>query len=342
MPITPIATNMAIIAALADLPNATSGLTAAQLKAKFDEGGTALKTYINGTLIPALESTTDGTSGADQIRATAVSGLTGTSVQALIESLKTYADSLSMGAIPDESLTNIKHDPAEVYKLGYAADAGSSDAYAITLSPAPTAYYAGMTVRFKANTLNTGAATLNINALGAIPIAKSYNSPMETGDILANQIVEVVYDGTNFQLIGEKLVPRARVSNNAVQSIANNTLTALSFNSETYDTDVIHDNATNSSRLTCKTAGVYQIIANVTFASNATGYRRVLLHFNGGGDIAEVIVSAVSGVTTSISATSDYLLAVNDYVEVKVQQNSGGALDVNAGSNTTFSMRKVA
>jgi hypothetical protein len=106
--LTEFTTDMAIIAALADLPNASSGLTAAQLKAKFDEGGTALKTYINDTLIPALESTTDGSSGADQIGATAITELTGTTVQSLLESLKTYIDNAILGAIPNGSITDAK------------------------------------------------------------------------------------------------------------------------------------------------------------------------------------------------------------------------------------------
>lgn len=83
----------------------------------------------------------------------------------------------------------------------YAADAGGTDAYAITLSPVITAYSAGQVFTFKANTANTGAATLNVNALGAITIKKNYNSDLADGDIKANQIVTVVYDGTNMQLV---------------------------------------------------------------------------------------------------------------------------------------------
>lgn len=85
--------------------------------------------------------------------------------------------------------------------MEYAADAGSTDAYAVTLAPAPTAYFTGMVVKFKANTLNTGAATLNVNSLGAKDIKKNYNSALETGDIVANQLVSVIYDGTNFQML---------------------------------------------------------------------------------------------------------------------------------------------
>ncbi len=82
----------------------------------------------------------------------------------------------------------------------YAADSGASDAYAITLSPAPAAYVAGMAIAFKANTANTGQATLDINGLGAKTIKKNYNEDLADNDIKAGSIVTVVYDGTNFQV----------------------------------------------------------------------------------------------------------------------------------------------
>jgi len=91
----------------------------------------------------------------------------------------------------------------------YAADSVGTDAYAVTLTPAPTAYVTGMVVRFKAGTANTGAATLNVNSLGAKTIVKNYNSTLADNDILANQIVEVIYDGTNFQMISPVAISTA-------------------------------------------------------------------------------------------------------------------------------------
>ncbi|NLB29009.1 MAG: hypothetical protein GX823_02105, partial [Clostridiales bacterium] len=41
-----------IISALENEPNDEGGLTASELKAKFDESGNSIKSYINGTLIP--------------------------------------------------------------------------------------------------------------------------------------------------------------------------------------------------------------------------------------------------------------------------------------------------
>lgn len=82
----------------------------------------------------------------------------------------------------------------------YAADAGSTDAYAITLSPALNAYAVGQTFRFKANTVNTGAATLAINGLAAITIVKGVSTTLSNGDIAAGQVCTVTYNGTNFVL----------------------------------------------------------------------------------------------------------------------------------------------
>ena len=83
----------------------------------------------------------------------------------------------------------------------YAVDAEASDSYAITLSPAITAYADGQEFTFKANTLNTGAASLNVNGLGAKTIKKNHDQDLVTGDVEAGSILEVSYDGTVFQLL---------------------------------------------------------------------------------------------------------------------------------------------
>lgn len=82
----------------------------------------------------------------------------------------------------------------------YAADAGSTDAYAVTVTPDPVAYFTGQVFRFKANTLNTGTATLNVNGLGVKTLKKVTSSgvvALGTGDIIANQIIECMYNGTD-------------------------------------------------------------------------------------------------------------------------------------------------
>lgn len=82
-----------------------------------------------------------------------------------------------------------------------AASATGTDAYAITLSNAPTSYAKGQQFWFQADVANTGAATLNVNGLGIKTIKKNVSADLATGDILASQIVVVEYDGSNMQII---------------------------------------------------------------------------------------------------------------------------------------------
>jgi len=87
--------------------------------------------------------------------------------------------------------------------LDYCADAGTTDAYACNLSPAITAYTVGKQYSFKANTGNTGPATISFNSLTATTIKKvvgGVNTDLADNDIRAGQIVQVVFDGSNMQM----------------------------------------------------------------------------------------------------------------------------------------------
>lgn len=88
-------------------------------------------------------------------------------------------------------------------EFNYSADTGAADAYVVTLAPAATAYTAGMPVRFIATNANTGASTIDVNGLGAKSIKLQGNSDdPAAGDIGANQVIELFYDGTVFQIPG--------------------------------------------------------------------------------------------------------------------------------------------
>ena len=104
----------------------------------------------------------------------------------------------------------------------YATNTSVNDSYAITDSDI-TDYTAGMIVNFKATIANTTGCTLNINGLGAKNIYKNVSAALETGDIIANQIVSVIYDGTNFQLLSP---PGSSTTAQSVQTLSNKTLTA--------------------------------------------------------------------------------------------------------------------
>lgn len=83
-----------------------------------------------------------------------------------------------------------------------------TDTILATIAPGPTTYTAGQTFRFVVAGANTtNAVTLNINSLGAKAVTKTGAIALSAGDIVAGQVLEVIYDGTQFQILS---VMRAR------------------------------------------------------------------------------------------------------------------------------------
>jgi len=81
---------------------------------------------------------------------------------------------------------------------------GSSNAYVLAAARTVTAYAQGDAYMFRANHANTGAATLNIDSVGAVAIVNVTQSQLAAGQISAGGIYLVAYDATNskFQLVG--------------------------------------------------------------------------------------------------------------------------------------------
>jgi len=136
----------------------------------------------------------------------------------------------------------------------------------------------------------------------------------------------------NFEALRKSMnppVPQARVFNNANVSITNNTVTAVTLNSEHFDNGDLHSTSSNTSRLTAPITGVYMIGGHVRFAANSTGRRDAFLRINGTTQIAYTVEPAPhASIDTYLNPVSLYQLTAADYVELCVLQNSGGALNV--------------
>lgn len=83
----------------------------------------------------------------------------------------------------------------------YAVDTGVANAIAVSFTPAPPELKAGMHFRVKVKVANTGATTVEVNGGPAIALKHPNGAAMAAGDLLANGIAVIVYDGTVFQLI---------------------------------------------------------------------------------------------------------------------------------------------
>lgn len=117
MDFTPLEKNMDIISALDDEPNDVGGLTATELKAKFDEGGNAIKDYLNNTMIPEVKVALGDKAGKDELQG------------------------LVLGQIPDGTITEDKLSEELKEQIGSMAPASDVFTKEETLSPETAEMY---------------------------------------------------------------------------------------------------------------------------------------------------------------------------------------------------------
>jgi hypothetical protein len=131
-----------------------------------------------------------------------------------------------------------------------------------------------------------------------------------------------------------------RVTNSIDQNISNTTRTVVTFDTETFDTDAFHDTTTNTGRMTIPAGkgGKYLVTAGVTFGPSGASYREIYIFKN--GSFYSQVFPAPSGTGSSGAAIADLVsLAVSDYLEIRVEQGSGGTLAVRGdgwGTGSTY------
>ena len=87
-----------------------------------------------------------------------------------------------------------------------AATTSGTNTILLTVSPTVLAYAAGQVFRFVAANTNTAACTINVDSVGASNLYKRMSGglvALVANDLIANVAYEIVYDGTQFELIGQ-------------------------------------------------------------------------------------------------------------------------------------------
>lgn len=112
-------------------------------------------------------------------------------------------------------------------------------------------------------------------------------------------------------------------------SIGITTPTALAYDSEDYDSDGYHDNASNNTRITIPTGlgGKYLLVASVEFAVDTAGTRLVRIRKGGSTTLTSIqIPAATAGYATIVHLSTVTQLDATNYVEVVVEHNASGSL----------------
>lgn len=138
--------------------------------------------------------------GAVANATTAAAGKVRTETQATFD-----AGTATVGGDPAVPQANIIQAGLQKGSAQYNATAGGTLAYTLTLTPALAAYTTGQRFYVKWNATNTGTSTLNVNGLGVLTIKKNFNQDVIAGDLLSGSEMELMYDGTNLQIIGNSV-----------------------------------------------------------------------------------------------------------------------------------------
>jgi len=133
--------------------------------------------------------------------------------------------------------------------------------------------------------------------------------------------------------------PSVGVTRAAAQSVNNNTDTVISWDTVNSDPNGMF-NAGTPTRLTSVAAGVYVISCEIEWDANATGSRLFGVFKNGVAFTPKQNQNATGGgLTTRMNiCTVEYGLAVGDYFEILMRQDSGAARTI-TGSCSALRIR---
>ena len=114
-----------------------------------------------------------------------------------------------------------------------------------------------------------------------------------------------------------------KVKKTSNQTITDSVFTIITWDDEEYDTDGMHSNVTNNSRITIQTAGKYHVTAQSAWEATNNGLRVLEIMVDGnragrnraGGEFYQ----------DTVSWTGE--LSVGQYVELRVYQSCGGNLE---------------
>jgi len=224
----------------------------------------------------------------------------------------TFAGSTS--AIPlvylDQDFTAVSNATNDLATYSnYVVDTGVADAY-IANYPAnivTTTVTAGLRLQFKAANANTGASNLQVQvnsvSIGSGAIRLTDGSALAANTIVANAIVDVQYDGTNFQLLsdssgGKEVITDLTVSGN------------LAVTGTTGLTGVLTANVANITTANITTANVATMSGTTSYTGTQTftgSTTAIAAVFQDAAEVATVSATAATG-TINYDVTSQSVL----------------------------------
>jgi len=170
--------------------------------------------------------------------------------------------------------------------------------------------------------LAAASAHPELRAQGTDPNVNIGLRPMGTGkvQVLSGDLETTALARISGQNRFRFLRAMVRARKSSTQSMSADTEAAVTFNTEDYDTDGLHDNSTNPSRFTATIAGKYSF--RVTVRSGGNTSFRLRLRVNGTTVIFDITTVAVA--VNNVQGAADYNFAANDYIEALITTVGAG------------------
>lgn len=137
-------------------------------------------------------------------------------------------------------------------------------------------------------------------------------------------------------------MPRAFAYRSASMTVPTSTLTVVTWNTDLYDTDAIHDTASVTSRFTVPTgmAGMWFVSYSIAFDPSGTGIRNTFLLTSAGARRYAEQTHDANGSSNQMNTGSAMIdMAAAEYVELWAFQDSGSTLSVCTTTNNYMQVR---
>ena len=170
---------------------------------------------INTAGQPVITGTTISSTTFNSLTADLATGLTTALTK---DGQSTPTANIGMGAFKITNLAagTVASDAARLDQVqGGAATfitVTGTDTLTGTVVPALSAYATGNQFSFLVANTNTGAVTINVDGIGSKAITRTGTTALVAGDMVAGQAVEIIYDGTRFQLVNGNSFTNLKVS----------------------------------------------------------------------------------------------------------------------------------
>lgn len=95
---------------------------------------------------------------------------------------------------------------SQLITLYGGVDTGSVNAYVLNFTSNFSAYADGIVIYWIPSNTNTGASTINVNGLGAVAITNQDGTPLRPGQLIASNVVGILYKSGGFILLNVNAV----------------------------------------------------------------------------------------------------------------------------------------